>query len=145
MSKWKSELFSRPPFFEENHLSGIWRKNYFTGYPSTFYNIKAPHSTMFENHRKSLIQQCERSDLRLHIEWTLVHKKCQNSHFGEFLNNLSLGSNSFTRQRTCCNWKLFRFWVQFSMSLKTCWVTLYRCEKRGLDMTWALGLDSLAL
>ena len=25
---------------------------------------------MFENHRKSLIQHCERSELRLHFEWT---------------------------------------------------------------------------
>ena len=26
---------------------------------------------------KSLIQHCERSELRLHFEWTKVHKKCQ--------------------------------------------------------------------
>ena len=32
---------------------------------------------MFENHRKSLIQHCERSDLRLHFEWTKVNQKCQ--------------------------------------------------------------------
>ena len=29
--------------------------------------------TMFENHRKSLIQHDERSELRLHFEWTKVH------------------------------------------------------------------------
>ena len=29
--------------------------------------------TVFENHRKSLIQQCERSELRLHFEWTKVN------------------------------------------------------------------------
>ena len=28
--------------------------------------------TVFENHRKSLIQHCERSELRLHFEWTKV-------------------------------------------------------------------------
>ena len=28
---------------------------------------------MFENHRKSLIQHCERSELRLHFEWTKVN------------------------------------------------------------------------
>ena len=27
-------------------------------------------STVFESHRKSLIQHCERSELRLHFEWT---------------------------------------------------------------------------
>ena len=34
-------------------------------------------STMFENHRKSRIQHCERSELRLHFKWTKVNKKCQ--------------------------------------------------------------------
>ena len=34
-------------------------------------------STVFENHRKSLILHCERSELRLHFEWTKVHEKCQ--------------------------------------------------------------------
>ena len=29
-------------------------------------------STVFENHRKSLIQHCERSKLRVHLEWTKV-------------------------------------------------------------------------
>ena len=31
--------------------------------------------TVFENHRKSLIQHCERSELRLHFEWTKVNAK----------------------------------------------------------------------
>ena len=34
-------------------------------------------STVFENHRKSLIQHCERSEQRLHFEWTKVNQKCQ--------------------------------------------------------------------
>ena len=34
-------------------------------------------STMFENYRKSLIQHCERSELRLHFEWTKSSFKCQ--------------------------------------------------------------------
>ena len=29
---------------------------------------------MYENHRKSHIQHCERSELRLHFEWTLKKK-----------------------------------------------------------------------
>ena len=28
--------------------------------------------TVFENHRKSLIQHCERSELLLHFEWTKI-------------------------------------------------------------------------
>ena len=37
--------------------------------------VSSHHScqiTVFENHRKSLIQHCERSELRLHFEWTKV-------------------------------------------------------------------------
>ena len=29
--------------------------------------------TVFENHRKSLIQHCEQSKLRLHSDWTKVN------------------------------------------------------------------------
>ena len=36
---------------------------------------------VFENHRKSLIQHCERSELRLQK----FKKKCQNGPFGESL------------------------------------------------------------
>ena len=33
-----------------------------------------PHeTTVFKNYRKSRIQQCERSELSLHFEWTKVH------------------------------------------------------------------------
>ena len=34
-------------------------------------------ATVFENHRKSLIQHCERSELRLRFEWTKVDQKFQ--------------------------------------------------------------------
>ena len=37
-------------------------------------SIHKVYNTVFENHRKSLIQHCERSELRLHFEWT-VHQK----------------------------------------------------------------------
>ena len=35
-------------------------------------SVKEEGGTVFENHRKSLIQHCERSELRLHFEWTKV-------------------------------------------------------------------------
>ena len=35
--------------------------------------IISKYITVVENHRKSLIQHCERSELRLHFEWTKVH------------------------------------------------------------------------
>ena len=36
------------------------------------YIVDTQH-TMFENHRKSLIQHCERSELRLPFEWAKVN------------------------------------------------------------------------
>ena len=38
---------------------------------------KLSKGTVFENHRKSLILHCERSELRLHYEWTKVNQKCR--------------------------------------------------------------------
>ena len=48
---------------------------------------------VFENHRKSLIQPCEQSELRLHFEWTKVIQKCQKLPI-----LASQTSNSVTRQ-----------------------------------------------
>ena len=53
--------------------------------------------TVFENHPKSLIQNCERSELRLHLEWTKVDLKCQK---WRVIENLNMRSNSVTRQVT---------------------------------------------
>ena len=36
-------------------------------------NCKEKLGMVFENHRKSRIQNCERSELRLHFEWTKVN------------------------------------------------------------------------
>ena len=36
-------------------------------------DIRNCEGTVFENHRKSLIQHCERSEICLHFEWTKVH------------------------------------------------------------------------
>ena len=47
--------------------------------------------TVFENHRKSIIQHCERSELRLHFEWTKVNKKWkENRPFWRVFENLKL-------------------------------------------------------
>ena len=53
--------------------------------------------TVFENHREGRIQDCRRSELRLHFEskGSLTMPKMAN--FGEFLKDLSLRSNSVTR------------------------------------------------
>ena len=47
--------------------------------------------TVFENPRKSLIRQCERSELRLHFEWTKVNSKnARNGPFWRVFENLKL-------------------------------------------------------
>ena len=40
-------------------------------------NENGTQHTVFENHRKSRIQHCERSELRLHFEWTEVNKNAK--------------------------------------------------------------------
>ena len=47
-------------------------------------------STVFENHRKGLIQHCERSELRLHFEWTKVNWKCQKLSIWQVFEKLKL-------------------------------------------------------
>ena len=82
-------------------ISWRWNHHLFSNTRSTCQdlissNISASdHYTVFENHRKSLIQHCEGSELRVHFEWTKMPKMVQ---FGEFLKTWSLRSNSVTRQ-----------------------------------------------
>ena len=45
---------------------------------------------MFKNHRKSLIQYCERSELHLHFEWTKVNQKCQKWSILRFFENATI-------------------------------------------------------
>ena len=54
--------------FQAYYLKTLTWKNY----PETFY-VDFQTLTVFENHRKSFIQHCERSELRLHFEWTKVN------------------------------------------------------------------------
>ena len=53
-------------------LSSI-RSYYFKGLKSIVNCRNCLLFTVFENHIKSLIQHCERSELRLYFEWTKVH------------------------------------------------------------------------
>ena len=65
------------------------------------------HITVFENHRKSLIQHCERSEIRLHFEWTKVKKKCSKMvHFGELLKNRVTRHALFERTKIVGNFDL---------------------------------------
>ena len=51
---------------------------------------------VFENHRKSLIQHCERSELRLHFEWKKFLKNAKNSQFGQkILENAKIENETF--------------------------------------------------
>ena len=46
--------------------------------------------TVFENHRKCLIQHCERSELSLHLEWTKVNLNAKNGPFWRVFKNMKL-------------------------------------------------------
>ena len=43
---------------------------------------------VFENQRKSLIQLFERSELRLHFDWTKIIKNAKNGQFWRVIVNL---------------------------------------------------------
>ena len=53
-------------------------------YQSVSDSIIVSYFTVFENHRKSLIQHCERSELRLHLDKSFF-KMPKMVHFGENL------------------------------------------------------------
>ena len=61
----KLNSFSLPP----RKVIGFWILD--------FFEMNERWSKVIENHRKSIIQNCERSELRLHFEWTKVNWKCQ--------------------------------------------------------------------
>ena len=52
-------------------------------------------STVFENLPKSRIQHCERSELRIHFEWTKVDWKCQKCSFLASFEYLKLAVKQF--------------------------------------------------
>ena len=61
-------------FFWKTVEEGMISFSLFLSYLSTInYLLDSPNPTVFENHRKSLIQHCERSEICLHFEWTKVY------------------------------------------------------------------------
>ena len=93
-SEGKLEFFDTKLLYTKNALL-VRIKIFFGSYLRHIFDS----STVFENYRKSLIQYCERSELRLHFwvdkSWLKIPKMV---HFGEFLKIWSLRSNSVTRQ-----------------------------------------------
>ena len=75
-----------------------------------------PIRTVFENRSKSRIQHCERSELRLHFEWTKVNQKCQ---------KMKLRSNRVTRlligQISVKNAKIEKFKCDILSHFQTLW------------------------
>ena len=65
--------------FQESFWKTIfWLRNAFHSVNFQLFNHKIPMwpwTTVFENCPKSLIQNCERSELHFHFEWTKVHLK----------------------------------------------------------------------
>ena len=81
--------------------------------------------TLFENHRKSLIQHCERSELRQKLI-----KNAKNGPFGEFLKTWSLRSNSVTRQ---VNFKRTKIGEKCQNSNATFWVIFKQWMNKTLN------------
>ena len=82
---WWSSFYSTPYVIL---FRNIWIPNYYLNRISIWCHIFVPYgffclvlhatifssqNTVFENNRKSLIQHCERSELRSHFEWTKVY------------------------------------------------------------------------
>ena len=101
----------------------ISRKKLFSNLDQVLISILC---TVFENHRKSLIQHCERSQLRLHFEWRqkLIKKMPKLVHFGEFLKSWGLRSNSVTRQ---VSFDRTKFGGKCQNSNETFWVIFKQC------------------
>ena len=99
-------------------------------------------TTVFENHRKSLIQHCERSELRLHFECTKVNQKW--SILANFKKNwilqskLKLQSSNVTFSvifKHCAHWTVlkkpgFRFNQWFYITTLTFWGHFMKASKR---------------
>ena len=69
-------------------------------YPSELPNDEKSQSystTVFENHRKSLIQHCERSELCLILSGQKLIENAKNRQFGDFLKRWIIWSSSVTR------------------------------------------------
>ena len=63
--------------FETKKFNKIEVNTFYLGnIPQKRIQIHWRKSTVFKNHRKSLIQHCERSELGLHFKWTKVDQKC---------------------------------------------------------------------
>ena len=74
------------------------------------FSLESP-STVFENHRKSLIQHCERSELRLHFSGQKLIKNAKNGLFWRFFENLKLAVKQCyqTGQKLVENAKIGKF------------------------------------
>ena len=70
-------------------------------FKSIFHLINRPHSDW--RPQKSLTQHCERSEQRLHFEWSWPCDKSSSKigYFSEFSKTWCLRSNSVTRQVNC--------------------------------------------
>ena len=85
---------------------------------------------MVENHRNSLIQQCERSELRLHFEWTKVHWKCPKWFICEFFENLKLAVKQCYQRgpfKLDKNWKFKRDILDNFQRIWGCWGVNWSC------------------
>ena len=83
--------------------------------------------TVFENHRESLIQHCERSKLRLPFEWTKVNLKIpKNVHFGKLWKPEACGQTVLPDRSVLTGQKLVEM-PKVKNSNATFWVIFKQC------------------
>ena len=82
-------------------------------------------STMFENHRKSLIQHCELSELRSHFEWTKVkdvgvQRLASESSSGASYVHILSGQKFIKNTKNGQFWRVFE---NLKLAVKQCYQT----------------------
>jgi len=97
--------------------------------------------TLFKNHRKSLIQHCERSELCLHFEWKKVKWKCQKLSFlANFWKSESCGQTVLPDRLRLIEQKCWKI-PKVKKSNATLWVIFKQCEYRSLEWQTGFGLS----
>ena len=108
---------------------------------------------VFENHRKSLIQHCERSKLRLHFEWTFVHSKCQKwSILASFWKPEACSQTLLPDRSVLMGQKLVENaktknskWDILSNFQTTCIIKLPWADWISINLSWKLRLQELPI
>ena len=94
---------------------------------------------MFENRLKSLILHCERSELRLHFEWTKVHQNCPKYSIWRF-KKIKLEVKQCYQTGHFYTTKMVKN-AKIEKKIATFWVIFKHCALVGWVRWYIPGLD----